>query len=424
MKIAIISDIHLGDPASTIVSFNNKNKPAFGSGYDRLLEALNEVPGRLDYLILLGDILDFSIRSYYEAYTLGKAFFERLQEDKDIFEMIYVPGNHDFDLWHTVEYQTNIINKIDRMGKDGSIQNFRMSVPGIIDDRGRGKAGRFTLAGVTAKKRPHTYAGLFLDDITARKPTFFNFAYPNVYLVTDEDSIMITHGHYLEALWSVMGDLVLEAARGDVVNMQGEPLTRANLMLKEMVAINFPLCQLDSSGIGQAGPLTELARSVEHDVKSGRLETVKKYLNGLEKFINKRASSSVLVRIGSYFIKNKIIEGLKSMTNTPTDSSFVDTPEVRERFINYIYASINEIVSLNNAHSMKIPLPTKVIFGHTHHPLSWNEGALLPQTNITYYNTGGWLNDQPGGGFCGADVFVYESGKGMRSIPVRSSGPL
>ncbi len=59
------------------------------------------------------------------------------------------------------------------------------------------------------------YGNLFFDDITREasngrltgKKLNFNFAYPNLYLVTDEgESLLLTHGHYFEAFWSVAAE--------------------------------------------------------------------------------------------------------------------------------------------------------------------------------------------------------------------------
>jgi predicted phosphodiesterase len=54
--------------------------------------------GKVDYLVLLGDIVDFSVASYREAYRQARCFFRRLQDDGLAEEIVYVPGNHDFDV--------------------------------------------------------------------------------------------------------------------------------------------------------------------------------------------------------------------------------------------------------------------------------------------------------------------------------------
>ena len=103
-----------------------------------------------------------------------------------------MPGNHDFDIWHTVEHQVNVINQL----KQGELPRaFKRSVPGVIDDRRPDPADKFLLPDVTAKPEWHDnrtkYGNLFLDHVTRRRSrrpgpraegrkSTFNFAYPNL----------------------------------------------------------------------------------------------------------------------------------------------------------------------------------------------------------------------------------------------------
>jgi metallophosphoesterase superfamily enzyme len=110
VKIAVISDLHLGDPNSIMA-----NQRAPGPGYEKFKSNVTDrFKGPMDYLVLLGDVMDFAVSRYQEAYQAGKVFFNQLVKDNIAGEIIYIPGNHDFDLWHVVEYEVNIINKIAR----------------------------------------------------------------------------------------------------------------------------------------------------------------------------------------------------------------------------------------------------------------------------------------------------------------------
>jgi 3',5'-cyclic AMP phosphodiesterase CpdA len=108
MRVAVVSDVHFGDDLCTLVATGPDGEPSLGPAY----AALRRIVGHVDYLILLGDILDFSVASYQEAYRAARAFFVQAQEDLLAREYVYVPGNHDFDIWHTVEHQVNVINQL------------------------------------------------------------------------------------------------------------------------------------------------------------------------------------------------------------------------------------------------------------------------------------------------------------------------
>ena len=186
------------------------------------------------------------------SYAVAKVFFQQLQRDKIAKQIIYVPGNHDFDMWYFYEHDVNVIRRINE-GRPP--RAFRYSVPGILDCRSNRSGEAFTLFGVN--RNPNSswgYGGLFLDKITRNEDgtgadTPFAFAYPNVYLLTDSYTILLTHGHYLESYWSLLSEWALKIAGADL--RVGDALD-----LAEMVAINFPLNQLACSGTGQAGPLT------------------------------------------------------------------------------------------------------------------------------------------------------------------------
>ena len=141
MKLAITSDTHLGDPLCSLVEWNG-NDYVEGPKYQEFREAAGT---NNDYLILLGDILDFSVTSYENAYRAGKVFFTLVQKDKIADQIIYVPGNHDYDIWNIVENEVNIIHQI----KNGKIpRKFRTAVPGILDDRTNTDTPGLTLPGV------------------------------------------------------------------------------------------------------------------------------------------------------------------------------------------------------------------------------------------------------------------------------------
>ena len=412
MKTAIISDTHFGDPMCALVEKKDDSTYSIGPKYDEFKEVVGE---GLDYLVMLGDIFDFSIVEYKEAYQAGKIFFNQLVQDNITKKIIYVPGNHDFDFWNTVEYEVNIVNRV-RNGK--SPRDFKWSMPGIIDTRTNAKK-EFFLPGVTEQTGGNIYGGLFLDNIA--DGLSFYVAYPNLYMMTDNESILLTHGQYMEMFWSLLSEWIKKIAQQDLEI--GDALD-----IKEMVSINFPLSQLSCSGVGQAGPLTNIVRKVQREVKDNNLIRVKKYLNRLDNEIDKLTDYpwySSYKEWGTDLISNKIkeiiIESLQESKSTRYDREFVNSREVQERFKNFYEACLVEIDDLNNNYSLDIANPGRVIFGHTHEPIAWNSNKH-PKTKIgtkivRLFNTGGWLykseNDKKK--FVGAEIFLYDNQNGMSS---------
>ena len=165
MRIAVISDTHFGDPLCTLVINGHDGEPQLGPAYPALRKAV----GKVDYLILLGDILDFSVASYEKAYKQARVFFRAVQRDM-AQQIVYLPGNHDFDIWHTIEHQVNVINQL----KQGELPRaFKWSVPAVIDDRRSNAEDKFLLPDVKPKPEWHenqaSYGNLFLDHITRQR---------------------------------------------------------------------------------------------------------------------------------------------------------------------------------------------------------------------------------------------------------------
>jgi len=430
MRFVIISDTHFGDREGTLVSCKG-NVPEIGPRYDEFKERAGE---RNDYLILLGDILDFSIENYDDVYPAARVFFRQIQKDKIARKVIYIPGNHDFDLWHTIEYEVNVICQI-KEGDD--VRPFRMSVPGVIDDRfGSPDQGFRLYPGLTKKSNPEesSFGSLFLDSITTSakghqsEPTKFIFAYPNIYIVTDEGSVLITHGHYLELYWEVLGEIA-RLAFGDKLDIANPD----SLTIKEMVSMNFPLCQLACSGVGQAGPLTRVVQKVQRDVKDRRCDDIKDFLDRLDDAIDtltpyhwlnpREWGADVVAGIAKQLLKHE----LGKYKDTRYNKEFMKKKEVQCRFADYFKASCREIRTINEKFDQAIPDPQTVLFGHTHDPVPWGAGNLntenfgIPELpKVMLYNTGGWLNRRKGDEveFCGAEVFTYRTGEGFKSYPI------
>ena len=421
MKFAIISDTHFGDPMCTLVDHKTLSK---GKKYDKFVKAAGV---NNDYLILLGDIFDFSIASYSEAYRVAKAFFLQINKDDIAKNIIYVPGNHDFAMWNTVEQQ---IKTVYQVGKGRPAKEFSFSVPGFIDVRANSSNEGFQLPGVTGVIDPDaepTGVKLFLNSITKNedgsgRETNFYFAYPNIYFVSGKESILITHGHYLDAFWSLAGEWELKIAREDL--KLGDEVD-----LREMVALNFPLCQLSCSGIGQARPLTELVRKVQREVKDRKFGRVERYLNNLDNEVDKltpykrwdpREWGSDAV---SNFLKKQILEAIKKSKDTRYSEEFIHKKEVLNRFRNFFESSWVEICQLNEEYDLSIPLPNKVIFGHTHQLVRWGAkdapwAKVIGGNPVRLYNTGGWLwrlTQEGKREFCGAEVFTFENASGFAS---------
>ena len=407
MKLTITSDTHLGDPQCSLVKWKGNDYVA-GPKYQEFREAAGTYN---DYLILLGDILDFSVTSYENAYRAGKVFFSLVQKDKIADQIIYVPGNHDYDIWNIVENEVNIIHQI----KNGKIpRKFRTAVPGILDDRTYTNIPGLTLPGVGKRSDgSYTYGGLFLDHITD-EPSNFIFCYPNLYLVTDDGTTLMTHGHYLDGYWSLL-------SKWAPIIFGSDLKLGTKMDIAEMVGMNFPFNQLACSGVGQAGILTDILSKVQQQIKEGKIEKTEQYLDNFDNYLDEhvfdyRKWYQFINEAASDFASNKakklILDKISSETKVRYNKEYFQMPEVQERIITYYNACLAEVEYLGKLYNIHIPEPTKIIFGHTHEPifLGYSVNEFLPSgKEINLFNTGGWLrkNEDKDLVFSRAGVYRY-----------------
>ncbi|MDH3890285.1 MAG: metallophosphoesterase [candidate division Zixibacteria bacterium] len=428
MKLAFISDTHFGDTNCALIDHANITR---GNKFDLFAQAAGT--GN-DFLVVMGDIFDFSVSSYEDAYRRAKVFFELVKKENIAKSILYVPGNHDFDMWHTVQQEFRIIHQV-RRGKPA--EWFRWSLPGFIDDRKeRGnKRGVYLpgpIDGPINPDAPPDANKLFLNGITLNpagggEATNFYVAYPNLYMITDKESLLITHGHYLEAFWSLSGEWLRKIAQKDLPQ---------KVIIEDLVAFNVPLCQASCSSIGQAGKLTPLVQKIEHEVKYGNLKRVKRYLNRIVTALDEMTKlkwynpetwvREWLTDLVANKVEKEVIKGLEEAEDTRYSEEFITKKEVLMRFKRYFQASLREIQQLKDEYGLEMSQPQRVIFGHTHRPIKWLDpkapNTTVNKMSVRLYNTGGWLYRKnpktKKTEFCGAEVFTYNSDDGFASTRI------
>jgi UDP-2,3-diacylglucosamine pyrophosphatase LpxH len=99
LKILALSDMHLGegegilhhDPPNVLDTLVNK--------IAELSKGDEEFEGGIEELILIGDIADLSEARERVAFENTRVFLTELLKKIDVEKVVYVPGNHDHNLW-------------------------------------------------------------------------------------------------------------------------------------------------------------------------------------------------------------------------------------------------------------------------------------------------------------------------------------
>ncbi len=422
MKIAIISDIHLGDKKCKLLrpiedSPQKKNSSQMEDAEQyRTTDTFNELcreikkftkgQGPLDYLVLNGDILDFSINEFDDTCRIAKPFFRALAESKLAKTIVYIPGNHDKHIWDAVEWERNIIMKLKAFDKP---KDFTRVQTGLIDYA----KGNLYLPNVTTLGNEGEYGGLFLEGLFD-KDNFLrmNVVYPTLFIKNSTDTYLVTHGHMLDMAWVLLSEL-----------LGGEPGIAKNPNMHELEEYNIPITSMICTGVGQAGSVSQLFYEIQVQAKKGRTTRLEKTLRNVIPKLDKLVDFPWYARRFGYLLPRLFLKSiLRKMATEIKDSryneQFLDEDSIKRRFLRFYAASC-----LRAKEDFGIDPPKKMIFGHTHEPIPIDnpfkiKKSELPDLGVPEvwaYNTGGWLKE----GTKGAEVFFFDDDGTLSSVSIK-----
>lgn len=420
MKLSLISDVHFGDPSSVLAATNGKGVPQLGRAFEAFAEAAGVDN---DFLVLLGDIFDFSVSDYGTAYAIGSCFFAEVNRRGIAREILYIPGNHDFSFWNIALHEINVINQV----KTGQLPKMRWTIPAVLDPRtARYGLSPLTLVGVGQKPPPSVkhggkYGGLFLDQFTvppgsSLQPMTVNVAYPNAYVCDSHGATLLTHGHYFESYWSMTLAIVQRILGRDLILKSG------CVDLEALVAVNFPLNELASAGVGQAGPLTDVVRQIVTDLRTGNVTREEQYVNAAFEYLDEDVFKfgpwgflkELLTDAFIGICRTAVLGALRIQKDLPRarhNRHFLEDDRVRGNVDLFLRACMLEITNIRDW-GIDVPDVHSIIFGHTHEtipstsPFPYRCRGMKETLSIC--NSGGWLESIPGGRIDAA-VFAYDS---------------
>ena len=147
-----------------------------------------------------------------------------------------------------------------------------------------------------------------------------------------------------------------------------------------MVGMNFPFNQLACSGVGQAGILSDILSEVQQQIKEGKIEKTRQYLDNLDNYLDEhvfdyRKWYQFINEAASDFASNKakklILDKISSETKVRYNKEYFQLPEVQERFFTYYNACLAEVEDLGKLYNIHIPWPTKSSSAIPTNQLNW-----------------------------------------------------
>jgi UDP-2,3-diacylglucosamine pyrophosphatase LpxH len=373
MHIAIISDVHLGD-ADCRMLHRGRLTATFTAFRDTVRGVTGGEP--LDFLVLDGDILDFSINSFHESLRLARPFFRALEADALTRRIVYVPGNHDKHVWDVVEWQTNVVLEL---AAHEEAKPFRRAQSGLIDTSLAG-ARALTLPGVKRGRDGEYGSKLFLRGLFDKKKTLpIAVAYPNLFIKTPRDTVLVTHGHMLEAAWVLLSEL-MEGLVGDDPGIE------------ELEEWNIPLTSLICTGVGQAGAVSKLFYEIQQEAKAEKSRRLKDVLDHIGPRLDERIDLPWYLES----LDNALLAGVRRVAprmaekadSARYDKRFFEKETVRKRFRRFFRASAEQAGDMH-----RLEKPSRIVFGHTHEPITERRPirAEVDGHPVSLVNCGGWL---------------------------------
>ncbi len=414
MKIGIISDTHFGDNNCKLIE-NNKLTTVYDAFRDEVIKFLGGSSGRLNYLVLNGDILDFSINSFDDSCRKARHFFDAIERDNLTEKIILIPGNHDKYIWDVVEWERHVIMK---MQKHEYPETFTRTQPALIDIN----KNSLELPYVNPKPGTSEFGGLFLEGFFSNSKSNIGIivVYPNLYIKASDNTYIVSHGHMLESAWVLLSELM-----GDYPSVSKK--TNNHIGLRELEELNKPLSDMICSSIGQGGPVSDVFYKIQVEAKNGKVDELKNLLNSLHSKLDD------LIELPWYAegLDNALFLAIKKMAfaiiekgkNSRYDKDFYHHQSVRDRFAKFYKASCEQVQDVFHLNP-----PNRLIFGHTHEPIDANKPMIinpetLPQVDFSsiknqelfLYNSGGWLKDVDGKS---ADVFFFNDNGDITSFNI------
>jgi hypothetical protein len=404
--IVALSDLHLGDPASALGP-DLAGDGALSWFRNGLADLGIE---RARYLVLIGDVLDFSVASFRDAYSAARSFFTALRALDLVEEIIYIPGNHDKDVWDSAQKEVNVFMRVKR-GENPTL--FPHMQAGIID-LSSPDGGRLVLPGVNyarGRKRKKQYGALFLEDLFPKGEALpVSVVYPNLYLIFPGGGwTLVTHGHLFELAWV----FITEVFGKLLVREMDDPPKGGVKWLEEC---NIPANSLICTGLGQGGPSTRLIRYIQADVKNGRTGEAAKVLRTFLKWLDDRSHYSFPRELAEgLFLKlaeKVVLNAVKKCSSSRGSRNFIQ--EKKDHILNFLDATRLSLSLLKEeAVSGDIEeYPRRILFGHTHLPIFPEKPKHLDvgdppacRSRVEFVNTGSCL-----GGETAAMTAVDENG--------------
>jgi hypothetical protein len=402
IKYVCLSDLHFGADAALMTNApgsdeaagtgSNALRSAFCAAFVATLNALKldqsaetVAPSKpLPGLILLGDIFDLSLGTPQSSIDTFDAFVKSLAKaggHDALGDFIFVPGNHDHELWTVTRYQ----NMVGRTRADDTYQH---TTPAFTHPDSLPKA-----ALIDTILRENNFPGA---------TTF----YPNMGMASDKEDdngnktldkiVVLHHGHFIESMYCAMSSLNALLSGGDEIAYDAEDLERLNASWIDFVWSSDG----DNGELGrQIGLLHDALMTGGEDLRfDQRLARVLAdkltetlpipHTSLAREWIRNAAKAVVDSSLGRYGQMERFsyFELLSAASIAGLGTYLADT----------VMAQVDTELNTDKTKDLAVAqADVSFVFGHTHKPFETRLSVRGLARPAAIYNTGGWDMDTP-----------------------------
>ena len=377
IRYVCLSDFHAGSKYSLLTHWDveagkvnpGEVSPTLGSFAAALRAFLPQVCETAPTLILLGDVLDMAFSRMATTMLVFQRCIEALfpADGPELFskEIVFLPGNHDHALWHSIRERLHLAV----LQAEGDTHEARFSP---VTDLFARPTHRSRLLTGLCRSQPH----LASAEVCV--------AYPNWGLKGERSTVVLHHGHYVEATYRIISSI------RQYLSGTHEPMT-----VERLEAENGSWIDFGWSTLGASGAMGRDISTLYAVMQSGR---------GAEDFLARLANMlarSVCARI-PFGAEPKVANSVVMLSRALLDTTVGQGAELeRLAYLDALSPAgvqglrwyLDEPLCQQLGTALASPLT--FVFGHTHKPFEDEIVATNYPEPVRVFNSGGWVLDEP-----------------------------
>jgi UDP-2,3-diacylglucosamine pyrophosphatase LpxH len=365
IRWVILSDLHLGADQTILTADDGQTPSPVAVQFAACLREL--AGGDRPTLVLAGDAIELALAQIGPSFTAFERFMHLLYDDEPVFadRIVYVPGNHDHDLWKASREQA-YMNALSGTPLDREL-------PAVLYTSALDPHDDLPLAPLMA---------LFGRDPATWKNVSIDAVYPNLALRQPgvDRTVIVHHGHLVESIYSAMSGL------GSLVFDDAPPASVEEIERDNNSWINFLWSELGRSG--RVGTDLQTAYHLlpnEHSVRHIAAQVA-------ERLADRWGSIPLPKGIRRWLVRGIVTDLIATAQRLETHHpDAVLSPDAERGLRHYLDGPLRTQLTEAGDGDKSFAF----VFGHTHKP--YQQMTKIDGWNrwVPVYNTGGWVNEQP-----------------------------